>query len=358
MLARSDPLLEVPGSAPVSPYRLPPAPALQPPPVESFPAHPATWYLFGRSQALTQPVSKRMLARQLVAFRTADGQAVVMAASCSHMGADLGCGRVEGRQIVCPFHGWRYGPDGTCTSIPGTQEIPAFARQKTYPTVERNGYVFFFNGRTALFPLPFFAGENPEGFTAGRIFRYRSDCTWYVNAAHGYDTQHFDSVHDRRLVAPPQIDCPTPFARRNRYRAEVVGRSNLDRILRLTAGKHVDISITNWGGTFVLITGDFDRVHSRFLIATQPLDDGGTLCEGIVFTPKSRSFPGRLFLDPAILAVRRMFTHGYLKDEASRLIGTRYNRTTMIPGDRDMIDYYHWLATLPQDPPVATRPTA
>jgi nitrite reductase/ring-hydroxylating ferredoxin subunit len=326
-----------------------PAAALPaPPPVDAFVPFPASWYLFGHERELHAPCSKRMLGRQLVAFCTASGKVSVIAAQCSHMGADLGCGRVVGESIQCPFHNWKYGTDGVCNHIPGTSTIPGFARQACYPTVVRHGYVFFFNGPTALFPLPFFDGAAPENFVAGRIFSYTSDCTWFVNAAHGYDTQHFDAVHDRKLVAPPEIDCPHRFARRNRYRAEVLGRTRLDRALRTFAGPSVHITITNWGGTFVVITGDFNRTRSTFIIVTRPLDNGHTLCEGIVFAPKIRSALVRPLLEPLVLATRRFFTHGYLSDEAQRLRGTRYSPETMIAHDRDIVAFFHWAASLPQ----------
>jgi nitrite reductase/ring-hydroxylating ferredoxin subunit len=297
---------------------------------------------------LEKPHSRRILGRQLVAFRTFSGKIAVMAAHCSHMGADLGCGTVTGESIQCPFHNWKYGADGVCNHIPGTNNIPGFARQVSYPAVERHGYVFFFNGPEPLFPLPFFFDQNPEEFSAGKIFSYVSDCNWFVNAAHGYDTQHFDAVHDRKLLAPPQIDCPHPFARRNRYRAEVLGRTMLDKFLKLFAGQHVEITITNWGGTFVTITGNFDRAHSRFIIATQPMDGGRTLCEGIVFAPRAKNALARALLEPLALAMRRFFTHGYLRDEAERLLATRYDPDTMIPHDRDMIDFFNWVVALPQ----------
>ena len=325
-----------------------PASVLSPPPVEAFATFPASWYLFGHERELDQPRSKRMLGRQLMAFRTASGRVSVIAANCSHMGADLGCGRVIGESIQCPFHNWKYGADGVCNHIPGTTTIPAFARQACYPTEVRHGYVFFFNGPVALFPLPFFAGANPDAFVAGKIFSYTSDCTWFVNSAHGYDTQHFDAVHDRKLVAPPEIDCPHRFARRNRYRAEVLGRTPLDRMLRLFAGKMVSISITNWGGTFVVITGDFDRAHSTFIIATQPLENGHTQCDGIVFAPRIQLAPLRPLFEPVILALRRFFTHGYLSDEARTLRGTHYSPGTVIAHDRDIVAFFNWAASLPQ----------
>ena len=320
-----------------------------PPAVELFPDYPASWYLFCPASELDRgPRSKRILGRQLVAFRTQSGKVSVLAANCSHMGADLGCGKVTGESIQCPFHNWKYGTDGVCHHIPGENRIPAFARQTRYPVEERHGYLFFFNGPQALFPLPFFFDADPRDFVAGRIFRYVSDCTWFVNAAHGYDTQHFDAVHDRKLVAPPQIDCPHPFARRNRYRAEVLGHTKLDKLLKIFAGRMVNISITNWGGTFVTITGDFDRAHSRFIIATQPLDQGHTLCEGIVFAPRRKNPVAKVLLQPADLVLRRFFTHGYLKDEASRLIGTRYQPHSLVANDHDLIDFFNWVVGLPQ----------
>src|SRR5258708_3602351 len=152
-----------------------------PPPVERFPVFPASWYLFERGSAVSEkPLSKRMLGRQLVAFRTRSGKLVVLDARCSHMGADLGCGKVVGESIQCPFHSWKYGVDGVCNHIPDAKEIPRFARQTSYPVVEPHGFIFFFNGPEPLFPLPFFFGADPDDYSAGPLFSYVSDCTWFV----------------------------------------------------------------------------------------------------------------------------------------------------------------------------------
>jgi nitrite reductase/ring-hydroxylating ferredoxin subunit len=314
-----------------------------------FPRWPASWYLFGESREITRgPVSKSMLGRQLVAFRGAEGSVSVLDARCSHLGADLGCGRVEAGHLVCPYHNWRYGADGDCVEAPGAERPPRFARQRAFPTVERHGLIFFFHGDEPLFPLPFFLGEDPNDYAAGRPFRYVADCVWHLNSAHAFDRQHFDAVHDRRLLAPPAIDCPAAYARRNRYRAEVLGRTSLDRALRIGAGRLVDISLTVWGGTFVCVTGDFGRARSRFLMITQPLENGHTLCEGIVFGPRPAN--------PLMLWIRRFFTYGYLADEARRLRGTRYDPARFIEADADMVDYFHWLASLPQEINIDAKP--
>lgn len=315
------------------------------PAADQFAEFPASWYLFGASADIAgRPVSKKLLGRQLVAFRTEGGKLCLMQANCAHMGADLGCGRVVGETVECPFHGWRYGPDGTCVHAPGAQSVPAFARLRTYPVQERHGYVFFFNGPQPLFPLPFFFGEEPADFVAGRAFQYVADCTWYMNSAHAFDTQHFATVHDRELLAPPTVDSPAPFVRRNRYRAKVVGRSLFDRLLRAFAGRTVEITLSVCGGTFVLVTGDFGGAYSRFVMATRPLEDGRTLCEGIVFARTS----GVAIVDRFNLALRRLFTYSYLADETRRLRGTRYNRGSLGPGDSEMVAFFQWVAALPQ----------
>jgi nitrite reductase/ring-hydroxylating ferredoxin subunit len=311
------------------------------PAAHRFAQWPASWYLFCESRELARgPLSKPMLGRQLVAFRGASDKVAVLDARCSHLSADLGCGHVEGDTIVCPYHGWRYGQDGACAHAPGVECPPKFARQRTFPAVERHGCVFFFNGPEPLFPLPFFLDEDPDDYAAARVFRYEADTSWYLNSAHAFDRQHFDSVHDRRLLATPEIDCPGPFARRNRYSAEVLGRTKLDRILRLTAGRKVAISLTVWGGTFVCITGDFDRAHSRFLMVTRPLDAERTLCEGIVLARRPAN--------PLGLELRRFFTYGYLSAEAAELRGTHYDPARFVEADADMVDYFHWLVALPQ----------
>jgi phenylpropionate dioxygenase-like ring-hydroxylating dioxygenase large terminal subunit len=313
----------------------------------AFPEYPASWYYFCDSRRLRRgPLSLSILGRRLVAFRTAGGSVAVMDAHCAHLHADLGFGNVVGETIQCPFHQWRYGTDGVCVAVPSLPRAPAFARLRTYPVAERLGHVFFWNGRAPRFPLPFFLGADADDFVAGKVFRYVADTTWYMNSAHAFDRQHFAAVHDRELLAPPEIDCPAPFARRNSYRARIVGHTAMDRTLRLTMGRTVAITLTIWGGTFAVITARYERLQSGFVIAMQPLENGHTLCHGIVY---ARRAPRPLrWLDPARLWLRRLFTHGYLEDEARRLRATRYQPESLGPNDVEMADFFRWVAALPR----------
>lgn len=321
------------------------AATIPPPPASRFAAYPATWYLFCPSKDLGRgPLSRQLLGRRLVAYRTAQGRVSLLDARCAHLGADLGRGRVLGDHLQCPFHHWEYGPDGRCTRIPAAPTVPAFARQVCYPVEERHGFVFFFNGGTPLFPLPFFFDEHPDAFVAGKPFRALGDCTWYMLAANGFDAEHFRAVHDRTLLGPPAVDCPAPYARRMRYTARVTGNSLFDRLIRLCAGPVVQVSITSWGGPFILVTGFFRRARSYILIATQPRDDGRTLIETIVFARRGRP----ALLQPLSLWVRRLFTRAFLGDDLDRLGGIRYNPHTLLAGDRLLIEFFAWAAALPR----------
>jgi phenylpropionate dioxygenase-like ring-hydroxylating dioxygenase large terminal subunit len=320
-----------------------PASAMTAPPSEhQFPVYPASWYLFCRADELSKPVSKRLLGRQLVAFKTRSGNVCVLAANCSHMGADLGCGTVVGESIQCPFHNWKYGTDGACHHIPGANFIPAFARQASYPVEERHGYIFFFNGPEALFPLPFFEGENPADFAASKVFSHIAQAEWFMVAAQGFDAQHFQTVHDRRLLQPPQVDSPSPFARRNRWHAEIVGEEARDRILRILVGKRVKLTINNWGGTIFTVKAEFPRACSRFLVFFRPLEDQQTRFDTIVYSRRGPSSLG--------LAARRWFTRGHLFAEAKKIRDTQYRPAHFISADIDMIECFKWLAELPQFP--------
>ncbi|HUK35025.1 MAG TPA: Rieske 2Fe-2S domain-containing protein, partial [Vicinamibacterales bacterium] len=141
---------------------------------------------------------------RVVVFRGENGVARVMSAYCRHFGADLGGGKVIGNELQCPYHHWRYGQDGACKHIPIGGTIPSNARQFLFPTIEKWGLIFAFNGRVPLFDLPEFPLP-PERLvyrTFGTI-----DCRLDIalQATNNVDFQHLIVLHGLDIEKYPTV---------------------------------------------------------------------------------------------------------------------------------------------------------
>jgi 3-ketosteroid 9alpha-monooxygenase subunit A len=110
--------------------------------------YPRGWFMVARGDELKAdtPLPLKFFGRKFVAYRTAAGQPVVLDGTCPHLGAAIGVGgMVDGDSVRCPFHHWRFGPDGRCNDIPYSKIIPPKARVNSYPVRELNGNIFLWN---------------------------------------------------------------------------------------------------------------------------------------------------------------------------------------------------------------------
>jgi 3-ketosteroid 9alpha-monooxygenase subunit A len=86
-----------------------------------YSVHPTGWFQVAWSAELPagSVLPRHNFDTDLVLFRDGDGAVRVLDAHCPHLGAHLGYGgTVDGNDIVCPFHGWRWSGDGHNTGIP------------------------------------------------------------------------------------------------------------------------------------------------------------------------------------------------------------------------------------------------
>jgi phenylpropionate dioxygenase-like ring-hydroxylating dioxygenase large terminal subunit len=265
---------------------------------------------------------------------------------CAHMGANLANGRVADGRLLCPLHEWAYGEDGRCVRIPVADQIPAFARQATFPTVEIGGHVAFFNRAVAMFDFPFFEGKHVSDLLPSRPFDLVGNLPWYMIGANAFDFQHFRVAHDRTLVDTPVVTSPSPFARRITATYEVTGRSARDRFTRAFSGPRVRMTVTVWAGTLILVTAEFCRTTTYGMVFVRPRADGGAHMRTIVWIPRRCRAWSRALLDPLDAAIRRRFIRAFLTEDAVRTDGVRYNPATLIDADREMRAYLDWLATV------------
>jgi len=109
------------------------------------------WHPVIESNTLKKkPISVNLCGKEIVLFRTSGGEVGALYNSCCHRGMRLSCGWVEGEEIVCPYHGWRYKSCGKVFS-PGTPKLNP--RVSSFTTVERHGVIWMKSAdSTATFP--------------------------------------------------------------------------------------------------------------------------------------------------------------------------------------------------------------
>ncbi len=111
------------------------------------PALRACWHpvAFSGDLASGVPLAVDLLGEALVLWRDRAGTAHAFFDLCIHRGTALSLGTVEGDEIVCPYHGWRYRSDGACTRIPQLADptrVPAKARATAFICAERYGMIW------------------------------------------------------------------------------------------------------------------------------------------------------------------------------------------------------------------------
>ena len=106
----------------------------------------------------------RILCEDFTLYRGESGKPFVVGSRCAHRGMPLHPGWVEGDEIRCFYHGWKYDGEGRCTEQPA--EPKPFCERVNiagYPTREYLGLVFVYLG----------PGEPPE-FPVYPNVRWRS----------------------------------------------------------------------------------------------------------------------------------------------------------------------------------------
>jgi phenylpropionate dioxygenase-like ring-hydroxylating dioxygenase large terminal subunit len=160
--------------------------------------------------------SYTLLETELVIARFPDGKVLAADVACPHKGARLSGGCVTDGSLMCPYHGWRFGGQGECLSIPSllnpNPEKLALSHLHTYRVQERYGFVWVKlddrpmpNG--IVHELPAVPEFESLGWTyaMGPTAPFR--CGWRREVENYLDMTHFAFAHRSTLgaCADPRI---------------------------------------------------------------------------------------------------------------------------------------------------------
>lgn len=151
----------------------------------------------------------RIMSFDFTLYRGEDGVAHAVDFRCSHRGAQLSLGYVEGNFVRCLYHGWKFNPSGKCVERPGDsdQERPG-THIRGYPTEEYLGLIFVYFGEGEPPPLPRFEAMEQEGI---RDVTYDMlPCNFFFSIEN--DASHFPYTHRDLLPAKNLSGIPKVWA--------------------------------------------------------------------------------------------------------------------------------------------------
>jgi phenylpropionate dioxygenase-like ring-hydroxylating dioxygenase large terminal subunit len=108
------------------------------------------WYyaIPGKQLQAGSMFAKQILGEPIVFGRTQTGAVFALRDICPHRAVPLSCGRFNGSEIECAYHGWRFNDEGRCTTIPALTEdqnldLNLF-QVRRYPVREVQGNIWIY----------------------------------------------------------------------------------------------------------------------------------------------------------------------------------------------------------------------
>jgi len=240
---------------------------------------PRGWFIVAESSELDAgPLAVRFFGQDFAMYRGESGKPVMLDAYCAHMGTHLTASKsaiivadgrqIEGDSIRCPYHGWRYGPDGQLDDIPYHDgPCPKSGAIKSYHVRDVMGCV-----------MMWFDPEGGEPDYEPPFLKEWDDPQWVhwqldhlgELAIHGQEI--LDNMADAQHLGPTH-GAPCEYFE-NEFRDHVV--------IQRQGGFHQTyncyLTTTTWytGPGILLSKQEFGEVLTFELIANTPVDDGVT----------------------------------------------------------------------------------
>ncbi|MCC6245033.1 MAG: Rieske 2Fe-2S domain-containing protein [Gemmatimonadaceae bacterium] len=237
-------------------------------PAPQFPRWPVGWYAVARGSELGRGtiLTRQLADGEAVLFRDEHNRVVAVAAHCPHMGAHLRHGMVVGGAVRCPMHHWHIDGEGNARR---DGEICGATRR--WIVEEACGLVFVWLGVETPGPLPIPEHASETTWRTGGPVAVATP--WFTLIISGFDMEHLQSVHGRRVVGEPHIEESTNRTLRLQYRSMVTGRTMADRLMAWLGRDGIAVSMTCSGTVFTVDTVMGGR-STRAILGLLPVGDG------------------------------------------------------------------------------------
>jgi phenylpropionate dioxygenase-like ring-hydroxylating dioxygenase large terminal subunit len=156
------------------------------------------WYVAGFPEEFGRHLLPcTFLGENVVLFRREDGTPVAFEDRCAHRRLPLSMGRLKGDTVECGYHGLIYNDQGRCIFIPGEKSVPAGARVRCFPVIERYRYWWIWLGdpvRADAALIPDYSRVADPAWGSLRIALHL-ECNYLLTVDNLLDLSHLPYVH-------------------------------------------------------------------------------------------------------------------------------------------------------------------
>jgi nitrite reductase/ring-hydroxylating ferredoxin subunit len=299
-----------------------------------------SWYAIARSDEVGagEVIGRDFLDGRAIAYRGENGQAVVMNAYCRHLGADLSMGKVIGDDIQCAFHHWQYGPDGGCTKIPASEKIPKAARMFKFPTAEKWGLIWAFNGIEPLFDVPEFVDYAESDLDVRTAEAFDLPVEPWVPFTNSMDFQHLRVLHGLKIECDPDAIDITDYRIQYDVRFEDPNLGVFDQRIRVT------------GTNTIALAGRLNGMAILSMATGTPTPDGRTHGWSVTATPKAEGSDAER---EQRLQIGEAFFRRLIEEDEPIMKTIRFHDGLLIDADRALARFLQYVRRFPTARPAA-----
>lgn len=295
------------------------------------------WYPIAMSSELARGkvIGREFMNGRVIAFRGEDGEAVVTSAYCRHMGADLTVGEVVGNQIRCAYHHWSYDRSGACTRIAIGDVPPRNAQLFRFPSVEKWGLIWAFNGTEPLYDVPGFPVQESELVLRTEI-KDLLPVEPYVPFSNAMDFQHLQVLHGLKIESLPEDLVVRTYDLEYTmfFVAPMLGRQN--QYIRM------------FGSNSIVLINEFMGRKIFQMSAGRVLPGGRTQIYNTYGTFKASGKPGEEQMIEQVLNAASAFGDKLQAEDKMIQEGIRFRRDCLSSSDRALATYLRFVQDMPR----------
>lgn len=169
------------------------------------------WYVAAFKEDIGRHLlARKILNKRIVMYRTLDGQPIALEDRCAHRSFPLSQSHLEGDEIICGYHGFKYNYAGDLVEVPSQKQCPSGIGIQRYKLVEKGPLVWIWMGDQSLadeskIPDLYWLENENWACTSGYFFHPGNYVSMHENLM---DLTHLTFLHANTIGTPDYASAP------------------------------------------------------------------------------------------------------------------------------------------------------